>query len=138
MKPENEQLINDFLAHADDLGDDITEDVREMLGVVPFIFTLLRDRPDIFALSAIADYRISRPGSLDAKTAELIAIAAAAGAGADNCLKVHMGAALKEGASRDEVLDALLIAAMIGKTKVLASSLRQLRDVCGEGQASKK
>jgi len=138
MKPENEQLINDFLTHADDLGDDITEDVREMLGVVPFIFTLLRDRPDIFALSAIADYRISRPGSLDAKTAELIAIAAAAGAGADNCLKVHMGAALKEGASRDEVLDALLIAAMIGKTKVLASSLRQLRDVCGEGQASKK
>jgi len=138
MKPENEQLINDFLTHADDLGDEITEDVREMLGVVPFIFTLLRDRPDIFALSAIADYRISRPGSLDAKTAELIAIAAAAGAGADNCLKVHMGAALKEGASRDEVLDALLIAAMIGKTKVLASSLRQLRDVCGEGQASKK
>ncbi|MDD3932590.1 carboxymuconolactone decarboxylase family protein [Methanoculleus sp. UBA303] len=138
MKPENEQLINDFLTHADDLGDEITEDVREMLGVVPFIFTLLRDRPDIFALSAIADYRISRPGSLDAKTAELIAIAAAAGAGADNCLKVHMGAALKEGASRDEILDALLIAAMIGKTKVLASSLRQLRDVCGEGQASKK
>ena len=138
MKPENEKLVSDFLAHADDLGDEITEDVREMLGVVPFIFTLLRDRPDIFALSAIADYRISRPGSLDAKTAELIAIAAAAGAGADNCLKVHMGAALKEGASRDEILDALLIAAMIGKTKVLASSLRQLRDVCGEGQASKK
>ena len=135
MKPENEQLINDFLTHADDLGDEITEDVREMLGVVPFIFTLLRDRPDIFALSAIADYRISRPGSLDAKTAELIAIAAAAGAGADNCLKVHMGAALKEGASRDEILDALLIAAMIGKTRVLASSLRKFREVCDAEQA---
>jgi alkylhydroperoxidase/carboxymuconolactone decarboxylase family protein YurZ len=81
MKPENEQLINDFLTHADDLGDDITEDVQEMLGVVPFIFSILRDRPEAFALSAIADYRISRPDSLDAKTAELVAVAAAAGAG---------------------------------------------------------
>lgn len=107
-----------------------------MLGVVPFIFTMLRDRPEVFALSAIADYRISRPDSLDAKTAELVAIAAAAGAGADNCLKVHIGAALKEGASRDEILDVLLIAAMIGKTRVLASSLRQLREVCGESGTS--
>jgi alkylhydroperoxidase/carboxymuconolactone decarboxylase family protein YurZ len=78
MKSDNKQLLNDFLAHADDLGDDITDDVREMLGTVPFIFTILRDRPDVFALSAIADYRISRPDSLDAKTAELIAVAAAA------------------------------------------------------------
>ncbi|MBP7410271.1 MAG: carboxymuconolactone decarboxylase family protein [Methanoculleus sp.] len=138
MKPDNEELINDFLAHADDLGDDITEDVKEMLGTVPFIFTILRDRPDTFALSAIADYRISRPASLDPKTAELIAVAAAAGAGADSCLKVHMGAALKEGASRDEILDTLLIAAMIGKTRVLASSLRRFREVCDAEQASKK
>jgi len=132
MKPENEQLVNDFLAHADDLGDDITKDVEEMIGVVPFIFHILRDRPESFALSTLADYRISRPDSLDPKTAELIAVAAAAGAGADSCLKVHMGAAMKEGASRDEVLDVLLIAAMIGKTRILASSLRRFREVCGD------
>ncbi|WP_292364271.1 MULTISPECIES: carboxymuconolactone decarboxylase family protein [unclassified Methanoculleus] len=138
MKPENEKLIDDFLAHAGDLGDDITEDVEEMLGVVPFIFHILRDRPESFALSTLADYRISRPDSLDPKTAELIAVAAAAGAGADSCLKVHIGAALKEGASRDEILDVLLIAAMIGKTRVLASSLRRFREVCGDGQDAEK
>ena len=131
MKPETERLIDEFLTHADDLGDEIVDDVKEMLGVVPFIFTILRDRPEIFALSTIADYRTSRPESLDIKTAELIAIASAAAAGADSCLKVHIGAALKEGASREEILDTLLIAAMIGKTRVLASSLRQFRDVCG-------
>lgn len=135
MKPENEQIVKSFLAHADDLSDDITDDV-EMLGVVPFIFSILRDRPESFALSTLADYRISRPASLDAKTAELIAVAAAAGAGAESCLKVHIGAALKEGASRDEVLDVLLIAAMIGKTRVLASSLRQFREVCGKEQGT--
>ncbi len=138
MKPGSKELIDTFLAHADDLGDDITEDVKDMLGVVPFIFSILRDRPDIFALSAVADYRTSRPASLDPKTAELVAVAAAAGAGADSCLKVHMGAAMKEGASRDEILDVLLIAAMIGKTRVLASSLRQYREVCGGGHAPER
>jgi AhpD family alkylhydroperoxidase len=138
MKPENEKLVSEFLTHADDLGDDVIEDVQEMLGVVPFIFTILRDRPEAFALSAIADYRISRPDSLDARTAELVAVAAAAGAGAESCLRVHMGAALKEGASRDEIFDALLIAAMIGKTRVLASSLRQFREVCREEQTAEK
>ncbi|WP_214084422.1 carboxymuconolactone decarboxylase family protein [Methanoculleus sp.] len=136
MKPENEKLIDDFLAHADDLGDDIVADVEKMLGIVPFIFPILRDRPEAFALSAIADYRISRPDSLDAKTAELIAVAAAAGAGADSCLKVHMGAALKEGASRDEIFDVLLIVAMIAKTRVLASSFRRFREVCGDGRGT--
>ncbi len=134
MKPEHEQLVNDFLAHADD----ITEDVERMLGVVPFIFHILRDRPESFALSTLADYRISRPDSLDPKTAELIAVAAAAGAGADSCLKVHMGAAMKEGASRDEVLDVLLIAAMIGKTRILASALHRFQEARGDGRGAEK
>lgn len=49
-----------------------------------------------------------------------------------------MGTALKESASRDEGLDVLQIAAMIGKTRILASSLRQFREVCGEGQGDGK
>lgn len=133
MKPDTEKLVEDFLAQTDDLSDEITEDVREMLGVVPFIFGVLRKRPEVFALSALADYRISRPDSLDPKVAELVAVAAAAGAGAESCLKVHMGAALKEGASPEQILDVLLIAGMIGKTRILATTLRQFRDVCDEG-----
>lgn len=136
MKPENERLIDDFLTHADDLSGDIVADVEEMLGVMPFIFPILRERPDAFVLSTLADYRFSRPDSLDTKTAELIAVAAAASAGADSCLKVHIGAALKEGASRDEILDVLLIAAMIGKTRILASALRRFKEVCGDGRGT--
>ncbi|MEG3055136.1 MAG: hypothetical protein RQM90_02925 [Methanoculleus sp.] len=78
MKPESEKLVDEFLIHADDLGDEIVEDIEEILGIVPFIFTILRDRPDIFVLSTIADYKTSRPKSLDPKTAELVTIAAAA------------------------------------------------------------
>ena len=57
------------------------------------------------------------PKSLDAKTAELLAVAAAASTGADKCLKVHMAAASQAGASEDEILDAVFIAAIIGQSK---------------------
>jgi alkylhydroperoxidase/carboxymuconolactone decarboxylase family protein YurZ len=41
---------------------------------------------------------------------------------------VHIGTALKEGATRDEILDAILIAGVIGKTSVLAPALRAFKD----------
>jgi len=61
-----------------------------MLGVVPFIFGGRGKRPEAFALSALADYQVYRPASLDPKTAEPVAVAGAAGPGAENCLKVQV------------------------------------------------
>lgn len=128
MKEENEKALEEFLKHADSIGDDITDEISEILGMVPYIIPVLREREDVFALSTLADERICRPKNLSPKTAELVTIAAAAGMGAEGCLKVHIRAAVKEGASRDEIYDTLMIASMIGKTKILASSLRQMRD----------
>ena len=128
MKDQNQQIVSDFLSHREDISDDIMADVETMLGVMPFIFKVLRERPDTFMLATLADYKTGRPDQLSPKTAELVAIAAAAGAGAESCLKVHIKAAQKEGATRDEILDTIMIAAMMGKPKILASALRQLPD----------
>lgn len=78
--------------------------------------------------SSLKDFYVLRPKSLEPKTAELLAVSAAAASGADKCLKVHMNAAARAGASEDEILDALFIAALIGQTKVLASSLRTFQE----------
>ncbi|MGA2698785.1 MAG: carboxymuconolactone decarboxylase family protein [Methanoregula sp.] len=129
MRKQNQKIVDEFLAHADAISDDVMEDTEKMLGMLPFIFPVMRERTRVFALSAFADYQIYRPEYLTPKTAELVAVAAAAGSGADNCLKVHMKAALKEGATRDEIFDAIMIAGTIGKTKVLASALRQMSEV---------
>jgi len=129
MKDATRKTVKIFLDNADAISDDVMEDTKEMLGTMPFIFPLQRERPENFALSALADYRTCRPEHLPPKIAELIAVAAAAGAGADNCLKVHINAARKEGATRDEIFDTIMIAGVIGKTKVLASSLRMMTDV---------
>jgi len=126
MKDHNEQIVADFLSHSEELCDDIIHDVETMLGSRPFIFQALKEKTDTFVLSILADYKTSRPEHFSPKMAELIAIAAAAGAGAEQCLKLHISAAQKEGATRDEILDTIMIAAMIGKTKILASALRLL------------
>jgi AhpD family alkylhydroperoxidase len=69
---------------------------------------------------------VCRPPHLSPKTAELVALAAAVGMGAEFCMKVHIRAAIKEGASRDEIYDTIMIAALIGKTRVLAPAFREL------------
>jgi 4-carboxymuconolactone decarboxylase len=128
MKPENKRALKDFLSRADAISDDILEDTRKMLGSMPFILPVLRERPEYFALSSLADEMICRPAHLSPKTAELVALAAAAGMGAEYCMQVHIRAAAKEGASRDEIYDTIMIAALVGKTRVLAPALREFSD----------
>ena len=103
-----------------------------MLGTVPFILQVMARRPEFMIFSALKDFYALRPRSLDPKTAELLAIAAAASVGADKCLKVHMSAASRAGASEDEILDAVFIASIIGQTKVLASALRTFQEFEGK------
>jgi AhpD family alkylhydroperoxidase len=128
MRKESQRALEAFLAHSDTISDDILADTREMLGSMPFILPVLRERPDYFVLSSLADEMICRPKHLSPRTAELVALAAAAGSGAEYCMKVHIRAAVKEGASRDEIYDTILIAALVGKTRVLAPALRELCD----------
>jgi 4-carboxymuconolactone decarboxylase len=128
MKPENKELIASLLQNSLSLQEDIINDTEEMLGTVPFILRVMARRPEYMIFSTLKDFYALRPKSFDAKTAELLVVAAAASAGADRCLKVHMAAAERAGASEDEILDTLLIAATIGQTKVLASALKTFRD----------
>ena len=126
MTPEHKQCLDALLDQQEALSDDIIATARERLGSVPYIYTALRCRPESFVLSALADEKICRPPHLSAKTAELVAIAAAATTGAEACLHVHILAARRAGATRDEILDVIQIAALIAKTGVLGSALRTL------------
>lgn len=128
MKDENTRALKDFLSHADSLSDDILADTMTIFGSMPFILPVLRERPEHFALTALADEMVCRPKHLPPKTAELVSLAAAAAAGAEYCLQVHIRAAVKEGASRDEIFDTILLAALIRKTNVLAPALRGMCD----------
>ena len=127
MNPETSKKIAAFLENREEVCDDVFEQFEETLGVVPFILPILRERPDSFAFNGIGDLYTFKPESMDRKTAELIAIAAAAATGADSCLKVHISAAIKEGATREQVRDAISIAGLVGKTRILGASFRVMQ-----------
>jgi 4-carboxymuconolactone decarboxylase len=128
MNNTNLKVVEEFLSHADSLGDAVLADVEALLGTVPFIYRYLRERPESFVLNSLGEYYACRPDSLDAKTAELVTIAAATASDSPNCLKVHLNAAMKAGATRDEILDTILLSCLIGRTRLLASSLRIFDD----------
>jgi AhpD family alkylhydroperoxidase len=53
-------------------------------------------------------------GALDPKTKELIAVALSVGSRCDPCIAFHVHAALRHGASRDELMEVLSVAVMMG------------------------
>ncbi|WP_062396939.1 carboxymuconolactone decarboxylase family protein [Methanogenium cariaci] len=125
MNPETQTTIDEFLGKKEDVCDGIMDDFKQTLGLVPpFILPILRERPDSFAFNGLGDLYTFNPESMDRKTAELAAVSAAAAIGADACLKVHIGAALSEGATREQIRDTISIAALIGKTGILGASFR--------------
>ncbi|MDD7909740.1 carboxymuconolactone decarboxylase family protein [Pseudovibrio exalbescens] len=54
------------------------------------------------------------PGALDSKTKELIALAIGIAARCDGCLGYHAKAAIKYGATREEVMEAIGVAIYMG------------------------
>ncbi len=67
-----------------------------------------------------------KTGHLDAKTRELISLAVAITLRCDGCIAIHSAAARKNGASREEVAEALGIAIGINAGAALVYSTRAL------------
>jgi AhpD family alkylhydroperoxidase len=65
-----------------------------------------------------------KSGKLDAKTRELIALGVAVTRQCDGCIAVHTEAALKHGATREEIVEALGVAVAVNAGAALVYSTR--------------
>ena len=65
-----------------------------------------------------------KTGHLDAKTRELISLAVAVTTRCDGCITVHTGEALKHGASREEIAEALGVAVAMNAGAAMVYSAR--------------
>ena len=68
----------------------------------------------------------SKTGKLDSKTRELISIAIGVTTHCDGCIVIHTDAALKAGASREEIAEALGVAVAMNAGAALVYSTRVL------------
>ena len=66
----------------------------------------------------------AKTGKLDAKTRELIALAIAVTRQCDGCITVHTDAAMKQGATRGEIAEALGVAIAVNAGAALVYSAR--------------
>jgi AhpD family alkylhydroperoxidase len=94
--------VEEFNAYREKMNDAILEDNNK---VIKRIFNL-----DTNAFTA---------GALDKKTKELLGLVASTVLRCDDCVKYHLEASYKEGISKEEVVEALSIATLVGGTIVI-------------------
>lgn len=82
--------------------------------------------PDIIRGYRMLSDAAQKTGKLDAKTRELIALAVAVSLRCDGCITTHTSAAIKQGASKEEIVEALGVAISVNAGAALVYSSRVL------------
>lgn len=100
---------------------DLIDDLNAAIG------TLRAGAPDpMRAFSGLAREAL-KPGALDVRTKELIAIGIAVATRCDGCVGFHAKAAIKAGATREEVLETLSMAIYMGAGPSMIYAAEALR-----------
>jgi AhpD family alkylhydroperoxidase len=112
----------------------LTEAIIEMYenerGGLGFLLNTLKRRPRTFNPHVLQGLSLlGQPAALEVKTAELVAVGAAAALMCEHCLEAHINRAVEAGASFEEVLDAILIAGSIAESSTLAVALRKFKQL---------
>lgn len=80
---------------------------------------ILEDNNKIIKRIFNLDTNAFQAGRLDKKTKELLGLVASTVLRCDDCVKYHLEASYKEGLSKEEVVEALSIATLVGGTIVI-------------------
>jgi len=111
----------------------ILKAIKESYGFVPVVNQVMSERPDIFLPSAEFSQAIldRTDGAIPRKERFLIAISAAAAVCGEYCLKVQIKHAIEAGASRDEILESIMIGSYMSMTRSQSYALRAYADAFG-------
>ena len=82
--------------------------------------------PEIVKAYAGLSHANAKSTHIDAKTRELIALAVAVTLRCDGCINAHTEAAIKAGASKEEIVDALSVAIMVNAGATMVYSARTI------------
>jgi len=107
-------------------------------GELGYVLSVLKERPRTFnpyLLKGMTVYK--EPKALDQKTAELVAVSAAAALHCEHCLEAHMARAIAEGATLDEVMDTLLVAGSIAESSLYSHAFRKYKQLEGKMKKGK-
>ena len=124
-KIEFEERLAQIVAQgADATANDWMRVIEEDYGKVPLIFKRMGERPEVLISHLLYKSTVAETSPLDPKYVELISMAVGAALKCPHCTGYHMQAALKMGATREEILEVVLLAGLISNSSVLANAYR--------------
>jgi AhpD family alkylhydroperoxidase len=129
MVKSTKEEFEERLARIVEQGADLTAEewmkaIEIEYGRVPLIFKRMGERPEVLISHLLYKGTVAQTSPLDPKYVELISLAVGAALKCPHCTGYHMQAAIKMGASREEILEVILLAGMISNSSVLANAYR--------------
>ena len=119
-----EKLAQIVAQGAEATAEEWMKDIEEDYGRVPLIFKRMGERPEVLISHLLYKGTVAQTSPLDPKYVELISMAVGAALKCPHCTSYHMQAATRMGATREEILEVILIAGMISNSSVLANAYR--------------
>ena len=123
-----EELSRIAEAGTDEACADWMKVIEQEYGKVPLIFQRMAERPEVLVSHLLYKDAVTKTSALDPKHVELVCLAVGAALKCVHCTGYHMQAALKMGATREEILETVLIAGLISNSSVLANAYRVIDD----------
>jgi AhpD family alkylhydroperoxidase len=105
-------------------ADEWLERIDSEFGVVPLIFRRMAERPEVLLSHLLYKDAVAETSSIDPKYVELISLAVSAALNCNHCVQYHIRAAHRKGATREEILEVILIAGSLAQATVLADAYR--------------
>ncbi|MDO8841898.1 carboxymuconolactone decarboxylase family protein [Methanocalculus sp.] len=108
------------------------EQIEKEYGAVPLIFQRMSERPEVLISHLLYKGSVTQLSTLEPKVVELISMAVGAALKCSHCVEYHMKAAQAKGATREEILETVLIAGLLANAAVLADAYRVVNGAeCG-------
>lgn len=117
-----------------EIADKILAAIEKEYGFIPLVNQVLSERPDIFIPAANLGKSVfeGKQQKLERKTAYLCAVAAATALGGEYCIKVQGTHAKDAGASKDEILEAMVIGSYMAMTRSQSYAFRKYKELFEE------
>ncbi|MDD1677130.1 MAG: carboxymuconolactone decarboxylase family protein [Methanomicrobiales archaeon] len=120
------KIINDGTT---EISKEWLDDIEKEYGRVPLIFKRMAERPEVLISHLLYKGTVTTAGAIEPKMLELISLAVGAALKCPHCVDYHVRAAMRKGASRDEILEVILVAGMLANSAILANAYRIIDNV---------
>jgi len=103
------------------------------MGHVPKLLEMIQETdPEMFETISNLDKVILKDGAISEKNKRLIAMCMTAQMQCESCVDVHAKAAMYHGATKEEVMEALFVAMLVGGAPCLSAARRTIAFLRGE------